>query len=150
MKKAVATVFGQIPLAIGRRVLFRTTNLPVLAVEDADADAYLIRRALIDNPKISQVVLAKDGVEALQMIDQHDAEPDVAVIDLHMPRKDGFALLRELSLSDRPQFPAIVLTSSVSTIDIVRSWKRGAVKFLTKPNSIGELAAVLDNAIAQF
>ena len=68
-------------------------RLRVLLVEDDDADAYLIRRALAKNPRIGEVVLAHDGVAALELINKGVVNPDLAIVDLHMPRKDGFALL---------------------------------------------------------
>jgi len=123
-------------------------HLQVLLVEDNEADVYLIRRALADNPRVAEVVLAQDGVEALALIENGAVDPDLAIIDLHMPRKDGFALLRELKLRGTCNFPSIVLTSSRSAADALRSKSRGAELVLVKPSSAEKLTALMDGVIA--
>jgi len=123
-------------------------SLQILLVEDNEADVYLIKRALADNPRVAEVVLAQDGVEALELIDSGAVDPDLAIIDLHMPRKDGFALLRELKLRGSTHFPSIVLTSSRSAADALRSKSRGAELVLVKPNSAEKLNALMDGLIA--
>jgi len=96
-------------------------GLCILAVEDDEADAYLIRRALADNPMVGKVVHACDGLEALAMVNNGLVKPDLAFIDLRMPRLDGFELL--VAFADRPRegFPMVVLTSSASPGDAIRS-----------------------------
>ena len=125
-------------------------DLRVLVVEDDDADAYLIRSALKRNPRVSQMVLAHDGVEALELIDGGLIDPSIAIVDLHMPRKNGFSLLVELRCRPKADFPAIVLSSSSAQADNARSKLRGADCFLTKPNSIDELHRLLSNAMANI
>jgi CheY-like chemotaxis protein len=121
-------------------------GLHVLLVEDDEADAYLIRRALAKNPWVADVVIAEDGVEALELFDKRRVAPDLAIVDLHMPRKDGLALLKEFAT--RPvQFPSVVLTSSKAGKDAIRAAKRGAVEFITKPKTEAELAATLSRVI---
>jgi len=130
------------PLAAGR--------LSVLLVEDDEADVYLIRRALANNPRIGEIVVARDGVEALDMIDQRAIEPDLAIVDLNMPRKDGFSLLRDLASRNVARFPTVVLTSSRAGADQFRAKKRGAFAYLAKPNSAAKLATALDQLIARL
>jgi CheY-like chemotaxis protein len=121
-------------------------GLCVLVVEDDEADTYLISRALTDNPAIGAVVNARDGVEALAMIERGEVTPDLALIDLQMPRMDGFRLL--LALADRPvRFPMVVLTSSASPSDVIRSRLRNAIRVVTKPDSVAEMYAVLKTTI---
>lgn len=98
--------------------------LNILIVEDDDADAYLIERVLADDPRVGAVTRAVDGVQALDLI-AGGVEPDLAIIDLKMPRKDGFSLLVELACAEW-LFPKIVLTSSTTRSDAVRSKLRGA------------------------
>jgi CheY-like chemotaxis protein len=123
-------------------------DLKVLVVEDDDADAYLIRSALKRNPRVSQMVLAHDGVEALELLDSGMIAPSIAIVDLHMPRKNGFSLLVELRCRPKADFPAIVLSSSSAGADNARSRLRGADCFLTKPGSIDELHRLLSGAMA--
>ena len=119
----------------------------VLVVEDDDADAYLIERALLGNPDVDGVVRATDGVEALRLVETGAIEPDIAFIDLSMPRKDGFHLLAELAVSGQPRFPMVVLTSSAVPRDAVRSRFRGATRVLSKPDTLEDLERVLSATI---
>lgn len=125
-------------------------RLEVLVVEDDEADAFLIRSALRNIPRVSRVVLAEDGVEALEWIDSGLINPDVAIIDLHMPRKNGFSLLVELSCRAKANITTIVLTSSKASADAARSKLRGADCFLTKPDTIEELNWQIAKAIARI
>jgi CheY-like chemotaxis protein len=119
----------------------------VLVVEDDEADAYLIGRALEDNPAVETVVRARDGVEALGMIALGEVTPDMAFIDLHMPRMDGFDLLTALAKRPTPRFPTAVLTSSAAPNDAIRSRLRSATRVVTKPDSDAELYSVLATAV---
>lgn len=122
-------------------------GLCVLVVEDDDADTYLIRRALEDNPAIGAMFHASDGLAALAMIEHGDVAPDLAFIDLHMPRMDGFGLLSALSGRAGAAFPMVVLTSSSSPTDAIRSRLRSAVRVVTKPDTVAEMYAVLKTTI---
>jgi two-component system response regulator TctD len=92
----------------------RFCGLRVLLVEDDATDTYLIKCALRNERRIGVVLHAADGIAALALLDDGDFVPDVAIIDLHMPRKDGFALLAELRRHTEISFPKFVLTSSVA------------------------------------
>jgi CheY-like chemotaxis protein len=122
-------------------------GLCILAVEDDEADAYLIRRALSDNPMVGKVVHACDGLEALAMVDNGLVAPDLAFIDLRLPRMDGFDLLLAFASRPRQGFPMVVLTSSGSPSDAIRSRLRSAIRVITKPSTVTELYTVLKNAI---
>jgi CheY-like chemotaxis protein len=125
-------------------------RLRVLLVEDDDADVYLIRRALAELPKVAEVRVARDGVEAMELIESWSAGPDIAIVDLKMPRKDGFAFLREIAAKKSAAFPSIVLTSSKAGADVYRAKKRGAAEFITKPNGVDKLKTALGEALAKF
>jgi CheY-like chemotaxis protein len=121
--------------------------LKILLVEDDEPDIYLINRALEGNPRVGEVVVAEDGLKALELIDKGWVRPDLAIVDLHMPRKDGFALLRDFAAKDRRPFPSVILTSSAAGADAHRAMHCGAVEFITKPDTPAKLAAALDRAI---
>ena len=121
-------------------------GLCVLFVEDDEADGYLIGRALSDNPAVATVARARDGLEALAMVERGEVTPDLAFIDLHMPRMNGFDLLVALA-GGATSFPMVVLTSSAAPGDAVRSRLRSAVRVVTKPAAVTELYAVLTTAI---
>jgi len=69
---------------------------------------------------------------------------------LKMPRKDGFALLRDFASRPYAKFPTVVLSSSRSGADIYRSKKRGAMEFVSKPNTAEKLKTTLDAIISRF
>jgi CheY-like chemotaxis protein len=122
-------------------------RLCVLLVEDNEADAYLIERALVDNPLVDSVVRACDGEEALGMVERAEVSPDLALIDLHMPRMDGFDLLVAFAALPELTFPMVVLTSSSARTDAIRSRLRSAVRVVIKPDTVADLYAVLKTAI---
>jgi CheY-like chemotaxis protein len=122
-------------------------GLNVLVVEDDEADTYLILRALQDNPGVGTTYHARDGVEALAMLERSEAAPDLALIDLNMPRMDGLGLLFALSRRSGSDFPKVVLTSSSSPSDAIRSRLRSAIRVVTKPDTVVEMYAVLKTTI---
>jgi signal transduction histidine kinase/DNA-binding response OmpR family regulator len=122
-------------------------RLCLLVVEDNDADAYLIHRVLQQHPSVGRIVRAADGVAALEMIERGEVEPDLAFIDLHMPRKNGFELLVALASRRGRSFPMVVLTSSNGPTDIIRSRLRGAVQVISKPDTAAQLAVVVTGAV---
>jgi CheY-like chemotaxis protein len=119
----------------------------VLFAEDDEADAYLIGRALSDHPGVRRVVRARDGFEALTMVEGGEVAPDLAFIDLHMPLMNGFDLLVALAGCPGPAFPMVVLTSSAARNDAIKCRLRSATSVITKPDSVAELFAVLATAI---
>jgi CheY-like chemotaxis protein len=123
------------------------SGLCILAVEDDEADAYLICRALADNPVVGEVVHARDGIEALALVESGALTPDLAFVDLRMPRMNGLDLLVAVATRPRLGFPMVVLTSSASPDDAIRSRLRGATRVITKPVVVTELYAVLKAAI---
>ena len=123
-------------------------GLTVLVVEDDEADAYLNKRGLARHEAVETVVVAPDGVEAFRMVEEREVEPDLAFIDLHMPRKNGFNLLAALAAGTAPRFPMVVLTSSTAPTDAMRSRLRGAIRVVTKPDTEQAMAVELASAIA--
>jgi CheY-like chemotaxis protein len=115
-------------------------GLCFLLVEDDAADAYLIGRALSE---IGRVVHARSGAEALAMVDRGEVTPDLAFIDLHMPIMSGFDVLVAFASRGAASFPMVVLTSSSSPRDATPSRLGGAVRVVTKPDTVAEMSAVL-------
>jgi two-component system response regulator len=134
--------------AAARRWAARESGLHILVVEDDAGDACLIRRALEDDPRVARLDFADDGAEALAILDQGAAAPDLAIIDLKMPRMDGFRLLRELARRRTHGFPVLVLTSSTAASDAARSLLNGANRVVAKPDTLEELERELSSAIA--
>ena len=128
---------------------------PVLVAEDEETDAMLLRWAFEKAGVAQPLVVARDGKEA---VDYLEGEGDCAdrvrhpfpcllILDLKMPRMDGFRLLIELACRDQADFPVVVLTSSTARNDVVRSLFRGADKVISKPHSFEQLERELARAI---
>jgi len=123
-------------------------GLCVLVAEDNEADAYLICRALARQAEVANVVHVPDGVVALWMVEHGQITPDLAFIDLQMPRLGGLSLLVALAERARSSFPIAVLTSSNTLMDATRSRMRGAFRVISKPDTVEALELELCSAVA--
>lgn len=105
----------------------------VLLVEDNPGDADLTREALEENRLLLDLVVAKDGVEAMEVL-RTGGPPDLIMLDLNLPRKSGKEVLAEIRKDERlAHIPIVILTSSDAEIDIVQSYRLGANCYVTKP-----------------
>lgn len=125
------------------------SSITILLVEDDEADAYLIERALQNNARVTEIIRAHYGEEALKLMGDPDIRPNLALIDLQMPKKDGFAMLLELKKLDTELVP-VVLTSSRGGADAHRSFHRGARMFVSKPKEPQRLQAILNEVIREL
>lgn len=119
----------------------------ILLVEDNPDDEALTLRALKKNHIMNEVVVAHDGVEALDWLFGTGAhagrdtrtQPQVILLDLNMPRLSGLEVLEKIRHDPRTQFiPVVVLTSSKEDEDVVKSYKLGANSYVRKPVDFGE------------
>jgi DNA-binding response OmpR family regulator len=111
----------------GRRSALRST---VLLVEDEEPLRHVLRD-LLERDGYS-VVEARDGVEALDEVDR--SAPDVIVLDLNLPRLDGYGVLAHLrARAATARVPILVLTAKGDEDNEVRVFESGANDFLTKP-----------------
>lgn len=113
---------------------------PILLIEDNPDDAQLTLRALKKNNILNEVVLAHDGVEALDyLFGAREVDPQIVLLDLKLPRVDGLEVLRKIRANDRTKFLAVVvLTSSKEEQDIVESYSLGANAYVRKPVGFAE------------
>lgn len=107
------------------------TGMHILAVEDEPAMADLLQSVLSEEGH--QVALARDGQQALDFAESNRF--DLIVLDLMLPRKDGFEVARTLRRANI-RTPLLVLTARDSPADIVRALDSGADDYLTKPFSL--------------
>jgi two-component system response regulator len=114
----------------------------ILLVEDNKDDEALTLRALQKNRILNKVVVARDGVEALDYLlgtGPHTGrdtteQPQLVLLDLKLPRIDGLEVLKRMRADDRAKFvPVVVLTSSGEEEDLVRSYAFGANSYVRKP-----------------
>ena len=113
---------------------------PILLVEDNPDDEALTLRALKKHNIENEVVVARDGVEALDALFGRGAwagaplDPQVILLDLKLPKVDGLEVLRALRADERTKLlPVVVLTSSAEDRDVVESWRLGANSYVRKP-----------------
>jgi two-component system, response regulator len=117
------------------------TAVDILLVEDSDADAEMIVRALRKGSVVNKVVRVRDGVEALEFvfregafIERSSGQPKLILLDLKMPRLGGIDVLRRLKADERTKIiPVVMLTSSAEERDVVESYNLGVNSYLVKP-----------------
>ena len=120
----------------------KTETKSILLVEDNPDDEALTLRALRNNNLANKVVVARDGVEALDYLfatgtyagrDISDM-PEVTLLDLKLPKVDGLEVLKRLRADDRTRLlPVVILTSSTEEQDLIRSYSLGANSYIAKP-----------------
>lgn len=113
-------------------------NISVLLAEDETVLSSLIKETLDSRGFL--ITVAENGVEGWRLFNSH--KPDICVIDVMMPRKDGFSLVADIRKVD-PIVPVIFLTAKTQTQDIIRGFEAGADDYMKKPFSIEELIARL-------
>ena len=116
----------------------------VLVAEDSIVVRALLRAQLRDRGY--DVVEAVDGVQALSVAEE--AAPDVILLDIQMPRMDGFETLQRLKADeDLRDIPVVLITGRTTADDAVRGLESGAHDFLRKPFEAAELAARVHGAL---
>ncbi len=111
---------------------------PILLVEDNPDDVDLTLRAFARNKIANAVIVARDGVEALELLFEKGMRPQVMLLDLKLPRLDGLDVLRRVRADARTRLlPVVVLTSSNEDRDIVESYSLGANSYIQKPVDFG-------------
>ncbi len=117
-------------------------NKTILLVEDNPDDEALTLRALKKNNILNEVVVAHDGVEALDYLfanGSHSSRegnvmPEVILLDLKLPKVDGLEVLRRVRADERTRLlPIVVLTSSKEERDMIESYSLGANSYIRKP-----------------
>jgi two-component system, response regulator len=114
----------------------------ILLVEDNADDEALTMRALSKNNITNKIVVARDGVEALDYLfgtgphagRDTSVQPELVLLDLKLPKVDGFEVLKKLRADERTKLLAVViLTSSKEQQDVVNGYGRGANSYIRKP-----------------
>lgn len=123
----------------------------ILLVEDNPGDVRLTELALKENRIVNNLHVAMDGVEALQFLYREgqyaDApEPDVILLDLNLPKKDGREVLAEIKADDTlKHIPVVVLTTSDADDDILHMYNMHANCYITKPVDLDRFIEVVHN-----
>jgi two-component system, chemotaxis family, response regulator Rcp1 len=126
-----------------------------LLVDDSPADTDLTRDILSHCKQRFHVSAVLDGVEAIQFLQHQGAyakapTPDLLVLDLNLPRKDGRTVLKELKSDPKlSKIPVIVFTTSQASSDITRSYELGANCYLRKPGNLADFTGAVQS-MAEF
>ena len=124
----------------------------ILLVEDNPRDEKLALRALRKSAVAAEVVVARDGVEALDYLfgtgvhagrDPHD-QPQLMLLDLKLPKLDGLEVLQRVRADEHTRFlPVVILSSSDEQHDVVESYRRGVNSYVRKPMDFGQFTEAI-------
>ena len=121
----------------------------ILLVEDNPGDVDLTREALHESKVHTRMSVVNDGDEALAFLRHQGAHadaprPDLILLDLNLPRKDGREVLAEIKADPAlMRIPVVVLTTSRAEQDIVRSYNLHANAYVTKPVDLDQFVTVV-------
>jgi len=125
------------------------TPIQILLVEDSPGDVRLTQEVLHDAKIANDLHVVGDGESAMAFLLQkgqssRKTRPDLVLLDLNLPRKDGREVLAEMSEDDDLRtIPVIVLTSSFAEQDILSSYQLSANAYITKPINLDEFIRVV-------
>ena len=123
----------------------------VLLVEDNPGDVRLTEEALKEGKVLNNLSVARDGVEALAFLNRegkyaHAPRPDIILLDLNLPRKDGREVLLEIKAHDSlRRIPVVILTTSRAEEDVVRTYDLHANCYIAKPVDLDQFIQVVQS-----
>ena len=129
--------------------------IEILLVEDSPSDTELTVEALRDFKVRNHVSIVEDGVQAMQFLRRQDPyadapRPDLIMLDLNLPRKDGREVLADIKADDQLKtIPIVVLTTSHAEQDVLRAYQLNANCYITKPVDFDQFLEVV-RAIESF
>lgn len=121
----------------------------ILLVEDNPGDADLAREALQDSKINNNLHVVEDGIEAMAFLRktgkyENAPRPDLILLDLNLPRKDGREVLSEIKADDYfKRIPVVILTTSEAEEDILKSYNLHANCYITKPIDLSQFMKVV-------
>ncbi|WP_420832736.1 response regulator [Nostoc edaphicum] len=133
------------------RTITAIMPIEVLLVEDNPGDAQLTRIALEDSKISIHLNVVEDGVEAMAFLRKQDkyakaAHPDIILLDLNLPRKDGREVLAEIKGDENlKRIPVVVLTTSQAEEDILKAYNLSANCYITKPVDFDQFVKIVQS-----
>jgi CheY-like chemotaxis protein len=127
----------------------------ILVVDDDLVDVRLMQEALRDSKVIASMESVYDGVEAMAYLRRQGKysaarRPDLILLDLNMPRKDGREVLSELKADpELRRIPVVMLTTSKADQDVIQTYDLGANAYVVKPVTLEQLVTIVKK-IDQF
>ncbi|WP_447968224.1 response regulator [Nitrospira sp. M1] len=116
--------------------------IDLLLIEDSPGDVLLIKKALKDAKVLNNIQVVNDGVQAMAVLRKEapyvDApRPDLILLDLNIPKKDGREVLKEIKQTpDLRSIPVVILTTSTAEADVLKSYDLHANAYITKPMNV--------------
>ena len=129
----------------------KNQSFAILMIDDDEEDFTLVKEALTSRGLKVDLYWAEDGDEAMHFLfrrgEYADAQtPDLILLDLNMPRKNGFEVLRDLKAHrNLRKIPVVILTSSNDENYVSRGYNIGASSFMLKPLSFDEMAGAMQS-----
>lgn len=126
-------------------------SIEILLVEDNAADVRLTREALKDAKVVNRLSVVTDGEDAMAFLRRKGRHaqaprPDLILLDLNLPRKDGREVLAEVKSDESlKRIPVVVLTTSRSEEDVLRSYDLHANCYITKPVGLDQFLTVVES-----
>ena len=127
----------------------------ILLVEDNPGDVRLTKEALRDAKVYNNIYVVKDGVEAMEFLRKegsfaHVSAPDLILLDLNLPRKDGREVLAEIKNDPKiKRIPVVILTGSKADEDVMKSYDLHANCYVTKPVDLNGFIKIM-HSIEEF
>jgi CheY-like chemotaxis protein len=124
-------------------------TVDILLVEDSPGDARLAKEALKESKVNNNLFVAIDGEEALDFLNRKNGysdapRPDLILLDLNLPKKDGREVLQEIKTDDSlKSIPVVILTVSKAEEDIIRTYNLHANCYITKPLDLNQFIKVV-------
>jgi two-component system response regulator len=124
-------------------------NIEILIVEDNKGDARLIKEVFYENKIFNSLHFVNDGIEAMDFLYGRgkfigNILPDLIILDLNLPRKDGREVLAEIKSDERlKHIPVVIMTISQAEEDILKSYNLHANCYVTKPIDLGQFTRVV-------
>ena len=129
--------------------VFTSKPIEILLVEDNPADVRLVQEAMKEGKVLNHISVARDGMEAIAFLHRQGRygsapRPDIILLDLNLPKKDGREVLAEIKGSSTlRQIPVVVLTSSQAEKDILKSYHLNANCYISKPVDLDQFIEVV-------
>jgi len=123
----------------------------ILLIEDNPGDVRLTKEALKEGKLINNLHVSEDGVEALAYLKKignfkNEPTPDLILLDLNLPKKDGRELLAEIKEDKHfKHIPVVVLTTSKAEADIIKSYESHANCYITKPVDMNQFIKIVQS-----